>query len=152
MPWSASPGPLRRGARQAAALLLLAALPAGLTGWLHPRRPAWPGADEILPQISLADALTLARNRPVLWADARRPEAFAADHIPGAINVTEADWERSLAGFVGAWRPGQPVVVYCAGDSCDTSRSVATRLRRDLKVADVYVLKGGWEAWLRLHP
>ncbi len=154
MPWSASPGspgPLRRAARQAVALLLLAALPAALTGWLHPRRPAWPGADEPIPQITLTDALMLARNRPVLWADARPPAAFAAAHIPGAVNVTEADWEPSLAGFVGAWRPGQAVVVYCAGDTCDTSRSVAARLRRDLKLADVYVLQGGWEAWLRLR-
>ena len=154
MPWSASPGParpLRRAAHQAAALLLLAALPAILTAWLHPRRPAWPPAEDSIPRISITDALMLARNNPVIWADARSAGAFAAEHIPGAINVTEADWERSLAGLADVWRPGQPVIVYCAGGGCETSRSVASRLRRDLKVTDVYVLKGGWEAWLRLQ-
>ncbi len=152
MPWSdkrESSPLLRRAARQAAILVLVALVPAILTGGLHPRRPAWPGAGADIREISVMDAWMLARTNPVIWADARSDRAFAAQHIPGAINVTEADWERSLAGLVDVWRPGRPVVVYCGSGSCETSRSVAVRLRRELKLTDVYVLKGGWEEWQR---
>ncbi len=152
MPWFADEfagPPLGRAARQATLLLLVAIAPAALTGWLHPRRPAWPAAGGPIPEIAVVDAENLARTSPVVWADARGADAFAARHIPGAINVTEADWERSVADFVEAWRPGRPVIVYCASRSCATSRSVALRLRRDFKLTDVYVLQGGWEEWLR---
>ncbi len=137
--------PLYRAARQTVALVLIAVVPAVLTGWLHPRRPAWPGADGAIPEITLADARALTP--PVIWVDARAGEAFATQHIPGAVNLTETDWDQGLAGFVDVWRPGRPVVVYCASHRCDTSRSVAGRLRRELRITGVYVLKGGWEAW-----
>jgi len=37
--------------------------------------------------------------------------------------------------------------VYCDGADCGTSRAVARRLKRELGVSEVYVLKGGWRAW-----
>jgi rhodanese-related sulfurtransferase len=140
---------LRQAARQAVALLLVTLLPAILTGWLHPRRPSLPGADQGVREITVEDALALARRSPVLWADARSSQAFATQHIPGAIHLTEEAWERLLSGFADVWRPGQPVVVYCDSQRCDTSRSVASRLMREFALKEVYTLQGGWEAWQR---
>jgi len=143
-------GPLlRRAAVQAAVLLLAAVVPALLTGWLHPRRPPLPGAAGSIREITVADAQALPGGRPVIWADARDNQAFARQHIPGAVHLSEAEWEQGLAGLVAVWRPGTPVVVYCASHSCDTSRAVASRLKRELALPDVFVLKGGWEEWLR---
>jgi hypothetical protein len=40
-------------------------------------------------------------------------------------------------------------VVYCSSLSCNASREVARRLRREAQLPDVFVLEGGWEAWLK---
>ena len=36
---------------------------------------------------------------------------------------------------------------YCASESCQLSREVAERLRKEPSFEQVYVLKGGWKAW-----
>ncbi len=150
MPWSDKRGfgpLLRQSARQAAVLVLIALVPAALTGWLHPRRPHLPGAEASAREIAVGDAVALGRARPVVWVDARDAQAFEVGHVPGAVRLTEDAWEQLLPGFIDSWRPGQPVVVYCDSRRCDASRSVAARLARELAIKDVYVLTGGWEAW-----
>lgn len=136
---------MRRAARELLLLLLIAAVPALLAGWWHPRRPAF--TVEVIPALSVTEARDMARTQPVLWIDARRAEAFAADHIPGAVHLSEDDWENGLSAVMAAWNPGQPVIVYCDQRTCDTSREVAVRLKRELQMDRVYVLEGGWSAW-----
>ena len=85
---------------------------------------------------------------PVLWIDARAETAFASGHVPGALSLSEAEWEQGLPAVVKAWRPGVKVVVYCDDRGCEASQSVARRLRRELGLGDIFVLKGGWRAWL----
>jgi rhodanese-related sulfurtransferase len=141
-------GPLlRQASRQAAVMVLIALVPAVLTGWLHPRRPHLPDAEASAREITVGDAVALGRVRPVVWVDARDAAAFGAGNIPGAVRLTDDAWEQLLPGFVGSWRPGQSVVVYCDSRRCDASRSVAARLAREFAINDVYVLTGGWEAW-----
>jgi rhodanese-related sulfurtransferase len=84
----------------------------------------------------------------VLVIDARNTAAFARQHIPGALPLSEKHWEEQLMAMIKAWRPGAKVVVYCDNEACRTSQSVARRLRRALDSNDVFVLKGGWSAWL----
>lgn len=95
-------------------------------------------------EIRLADA----RELDVIWLDARAEEAFAEDHIPGALFFDAADWDAGLVSLMDAWlaRP-RPIVVYCASESCGTSRRIAERLRAALPDAEIYSLKGGWDAW-----
>ncbi len=139
-------------------LLLVAVPPAVLTAWLHPRSPAWPSAASQPGEVTLAElrrAQGADAYENVLWVDARQAGAFAAGHIPGAINLNEDDWEGLLPGFVERWDGMQSVVVYCDSSLCDASRAVAARLKRELAIgADapgspaVLTLKGGWDAWL----
>lgn len=131
--------------REAAWLLVLALIPALLTGWLHPRRPDFALRATRVPEISLTAALALAP--PALWVDARSGQAFARQHIPGAVALSEDQWEENLPGVVERWQPGTPVVVYCDHRACQSSQAVARRLRRELAIAEVYVLQGGWQSW-----
>ena len=85
----------------------------------------------------------------VIWVDARPDEEFARDHVPGAISLNEDRWNDLLSEFLVVWSPGKKVVVYCSSLSCNTSREVARRLRREAQLPDVFVLEGGWEAWLK---
>jgi rhodanese-related sulfurtransferase len=82
-----------------------------------------------------------------LWIDARSAHEFGIAHIPGAINVTEDDWEQGFNQLATIYRPGRKMVVYCGAESCHASREVALRLLRELQADKIYVLKGGFAAW-----
>ena len=135
----------KRCVRQAAAIVLLAAIPAlGAALW-HPHKPEWTRSDADTPEISWDRASALKSE--VLWGDARTAENYRQGHIDKALSLDEARWEESLPAVIAAWQPGVAIVVYCDGADCGMRRSVERRLKRELGVSDVYVLKGGWRAW-----
>jgi len=84
-----------------------------------------------------------------IWVDARPDEQFARDHVPGALSLNEDRWNELLPQFLAAWSPEKKVIVYCSSLSCNASREVARRLRKEAQLPDVFVLEGGWEAWLK---
>ena len=128
--------------RQLAALLALALLPALVSGVIQLKRTdRTPVADEV----SASDAQ--AWGDKVLWVDARARAKFEQGHIPGAVLLNEDEWDRLVPVFLDMWEPEKIVVVYCDGGSCDASHAVAKRLREELKLENVHVLKGGWSAW-----
>ena len=90
---------------------------------------------------------TRAWGENVIWVDARPDDEFASDHVSGAISLNEDRWNELLPQFLAAWSPGKKVVVYCSSLSCNASREVARRLRKEAQLPDVFVLEGGWEAW-----
>ena len=132
--------------RQAGVLLLAALIPALLAGAFHPRRPAWSKDQTMILEV----AWSTVREWPdlKLLVDARSEETFRRQHIPGALPLSEAQWEERLPAFIKAWQPGARVAVYCDNAGCEASQAVARRLRRELGINDVFVLKGGWGAWL----
>jgi len=138
-----------RTCRQAALLLALALVPALLTAWLHPKRPAWSWTRPTVTELPLADAERLTP--PVIWLDARPDEEYAAQHVPGALSLNEDRWEELLPKFMAVWQQGARVVVYCDSQRCDASRAVAVRLRHELRIDNVFVLQGGWTAWREAH-
>ena len=82
----------------------------------------------------------------VLWLDARKPSKFTEKHISGAILVDPKDWENTLSSIFEAFEPGQTIVVYC-NKGCAASRSVATRLRKELGQVNIFYLEGGMDSW-----
>jgi rhodanese-related sulfurtransferase len=100
-----------------------------------------------------SESVTVDRARgwsgSAIWVDARPDEEFARDHVTGALSLNEDHWNESLPQFLAAWSPGKKVVVYCSAESCDLAREVAERLRKEAQIPDVFVLEGGWEAWLK---
>ena len=53
-----------------------------------------------------------------------------------------------MAGILEQWlEEPRVIVVYCQDDSCGRSQYAADELRANLPDAEIYVLKGGWEAW-----
>ena len=82
----------------------------------------------------------------VLWLDARTKAEYGKGHIPGAMLLNEDDWDGLLPRVLAAWNKDRIIVVYCSR-GCNAGREVAGRLREDAQLPQVYVLKGGWEAW-----
>jgi rhodanese-related sulfurtransferase len=74
--------------------------------------------------------------------DVRSPEAFAAGHVPGAINLPH---RRIVERNLRQWSTDTVFVVYCAGPHCNGADRAALRLatlRRPVKK-----MIGGIEGW-----
>jgi rhodanese-related sulfurtransferase len=89
-----------------------------------------------------AELLKLQGRDQVVLVDVRTPQAFAAGHLEGAINIPAADIEtraadlRRLAGT-------RRIVLYCSCAFEHTAADAAVRLAR-LGVTKVSVLLGGY--------
>ena len=133
--------------RQVLILAALALAP-GVGGAVYFRHKiSWRSA--ILPSELATVDQARAWGGNVIWVDARPDDEFASDHVPGAISLNEDRWNELLPEFLAAWSPGKKIVVYCSSLSCNASREVARRLRKEAQLPDVFVLEGGWEAWLK---
>jgi len=85
----------------------------------------------------------------VLWVDARSRAEWQRDGVVGSVlfNIDPAeDMNEMEARAAVAISAAQRVVVYCASESCGTSRQVAERIRKLELGPQVYVLHGGWQA------
>jgi rhodanese-related sulfurtransferase len=145
-------GSIASGARLRAAFLLLVVpfAPALLTGWLHPRRPDWIAlrSEAAAPAPGRLELEQVRAAYPnALWIDARSESDFSAGHVPEAVLLNEEDWDKGFANFIEKWDGERPLIVYCGGERCHASESVARRLRRELGFENVHVLHGGWSAW-----
>ena len=79
----------------------------------------------------------------VLWVDARSAADFTSAHVPGAVRLTEDNWDELLTELLKAWEPDCVVVVYCSSQKCHASEEVAKRLREEVGLKPVYILRGG---------
>lgn len=134
---------IAQAVRQLGILLALALGPALVSGLVQ-LKPSDRAAEN--DEVALSMVRQMAPEK-LLWVDARSRAKFEAAHIDGAVLLNEDEWDRLVPAFLDAWEPEKLVVVYCDGGSCDASHSVARRLRADLKLENVRVLKGGWSAW-----
>jgi rhodanese-related sulfurtransferase len=132
-------------ARQAAALAAVALLPAAGEAIYFRNNISWRSA--IAPSEMVAVDQARDWGDTAIWVDARPDDEFARDHVPGALSLNEDRWTELLPQFLAVWSPGKKIVVYCSSLSCNASREVARRLRKEAELPDVFVLEGGWEAW-----
>lgn len=134
---------IARAARQLALVLALALVPALLSGaW----QLVWKKEEPLAAgEVRLATAR--AWGDRVQWVDARARAKYERTRIPGALLLNEEEWDKLVGPFLDAWDADKTLVVYCDGGSCEASQHVAERIRNDLQIRDVHVLKGGWAAW-----
>ncbi len=138
---------------QAAILLIATVLAGAATQAFHPRAPAWylteaPLAeDEVTPQM-----VQEKWQGKVFWIDARLRNEFEAGHIDGAILLNEQERDQLLFEHFERLQDNTlPVVVYCGLDTCQASRKMKDYLKERLPIAEIYVLKGGWESWRKAN-
>ena len=134
---------IARAVRQLALVLALALVPALVSGAWQLR---WRAEQPLAPgEVRVATARRWGDN--VQWVDARPRARYERTHIPGALLLNEEEWDKLVGPFLDAWDADKTLIVYCEGGSCDASQAVAGRIRTELKIGGVYVLKGGWAAW-----
>ena len=134
-------------ARQLLILVALALAPAVGEAVYFQHKISWRSAVPPSESASVDQARTWGQD--VIWVDARPDEEFARDHVPGAVSLNEDRWNELLPQFLAVWSPGKKIVVYCSSLSCNASREIAGRLRKEAQIPDVFVLEGGWERWVK---
>lgn len=82
----------------------------------------------------------------VVLVDALPPGYYNQQHLPGAINIVEADVDALASDLI----PDRaiPIVTYCTGPSCGNSQAVALRLQR-LGYVNVRKYRDGIEGWVQ---
>jgi len=133
--------------RQALILVALAFLP-GIGQAIYFRdKVSWQSPIPASEMVTVAQARAWGGN--AIWVDARPDIEFEREHVTGAVLLNEDRWNELLPQFLAAWSPEKSIVVYCSSQSCNASREVARRLRDEAQLKNVFVLKGGWEEWLK---
>lgn len=135
--------------KQAAVILVLAAVAGAASAVFHPLRPPWyevASADEMRWGISLDEARGIIAAGEVVWIDARSRANYEAGHLPGAILLNPEEWGELLFNNQDSFQSllDRPVIVYCDGDACSRSAEVAQRLRELMGLDPVYILQGEW--------
>jgi len=131
---------------QSLILLAMAAAAAFGTYVWHPRAPALHLTQEPLRDDEVSMAVIREKHAgDVLWIDARSADQFAVKHMPGALNVSEQQFDDQLVQHLDTLQTNsKPVVVYCSGQKCEASRKVMERLKEMGFVKEAYIFKGGW--------
>jgi len=132
--------------RQAALLIALAIVPALAQALYLRDKVSWNSPVAERDEITVTAAQALGER--AIWVDARSEDDFEREHVPGAVLLNEDRWNELLPRMLENWAPDKTVVVYCNSKGCGASREVARRLRTQAGLSNVFVLKGGWEAWL----
>ena len=127
------------------AIGLISAAIAILNAFFNPNAPAWDPEVVQEGEISVESARNITG---AFFVDARSSRDFQSDHIPGAYLLNEDDWDNLLFTFLDSWDADSAIVVYCSSLECQASHAVAERLKAELGFEEIYVLKGGWEAWI----
>ena len=84
----------------------------------------------------------------VTFVDARPGWAYVDAHIPGAMNLPAQDAEGLLDMQSLPIPPEGQVITYCDGGTCEQSEYLGMLLRERDVCQQVWVLDGGWQAWV----
>jgi len=112
------------------------------------RKPVAPAE---LQSVTLPDLFDLMQKpNPPLLCDARMGMLYRLGHIPGAISLPAANWEKSFARerakLEEARAAGRRLVFYCVDPDCPDARKTATRVARQ-GFSGVLVYEGGMHEW-----
>ena len=103
-------------------------------------------SDDDLQHLGYAELLELqgkgSDKSPVLLIDIREQDAFAKGHIPGAINIPDAQLASSNEPLL---KTADAIVVYSQTYNIYTDAAAKTLLHRGFD--NVYCFSGGWKLW-----
>lgn len=99
--------------------------------------------------ITLAQARALYDSGEADFIDAREPFEYEPSHIPGAYNLTQADFASGKVPVaLEVLDPARPVVIYCGGGTCQASENVAILLQQS-GFASIHIMTDGFPTWVQ---
>ena len=68
--------------------------------------------------------------------------------MPGAVSLNEQNFDQALFEQIATLQDlKKPVIIYCGSEKCDASRKIKEQLLQRVPLENVFILKGGWQAW-----
>lgn len=98
--------------------------------------------------IGLDEFRRIVQAKSELILDARASIYYQQGHVPGALNLSRADFGKDYLRLRSMLEKekSRPIVVYCSGGTCHDSKMVAQALL-SLGFTNVRIFPGGWEQW-----
>jgi len=96
--------------------------------------------------VELAQAFQIWEKGGALFLDARKPEEYQEQHIPGAVNLPPEKVEELTDATLGGIAKDRGIIVYCSQGNCDLAMKVAAKLQQ-LGYTQVKAFLGGFRAW-----
>jgi len=84
--------------------------------------------------------------RGIAFIDSREDHEYEAGHIRGARHIAAAHSPEDIRKSLGAIPKDQEIVIYCDGEECGASTTLATKLQ-SLGFTNVQIFFGGWTEW-----
>ena len=85
-----------------------------------------------------------------LFIDARKAEAFAEGHIPGAIQADHYRLEEYVDKLLALAGCADRIIVYCHGGACEDSIFLCSDLiELEVPYDAIYLFSDGWEKWVK---
>lgn len=92
--------------------------------------------------------VNMPENNNFVIIDARRPDQFAAAHIPKSINIFPDEDEKGVIEKVLNLPKNKTIIIYCDGGNCELSYHLASLLD-NFNYKNVYIYEAGWEDWIK---
>ena len=91
-------------------------------------------------------AIDLFLDGKAQFIDARQEKDYRVAHVPGAVNVSPADFTGGWPEDLDLLLPEFTTVIYCSNRECDSSKLVAKQLVLS-GFQDLRIIEGGFPAW-----
>lgn len=98
-------------------------------------------------EIDVDMAKTMWEMGEYLFVDARTEVQYKKGHIKDSINLSWEEFEKHYPKAKEKLTSKPALVIYCAGEECDLSHSLAKKLYKE-GFREIYIFFGGWQAWL----
>ena len=100
---------------------------------------------DALGNVSFSEARRLWRDG-ALFIDARIDTDYASGHVPGALSLPVAAFDRRMPDMFDRIAKASAIVVYCSGPDCPDGHTVG-RFLSELGIGNIRVFTGGYPAW-----
>ena len=99
-----------------------------------------------LPAVSLKQAREAYESGEALFVDARDPDFYEMEHIPGAVSLPVKDFDQVFPKLQEQLLAAPRVITYCDGANCETSVELTEKLLfAGLDLVEIFT--GGIQQW-----
>ncbi len=97
-------------------------------------------------EIDVEMAKTMWDMGQYLFVDSRSSVQFKRGHIKNSINLPWEEFEKYYPLVKDKLKSKPALIIYCAGEGCDLSHSLAKKLYLE-GFQEIYIFFDGWHAW-----